>query len=176
MLDNIDIKIFGVVGILILLVLGYFVYVLYQDIVFLKKEVVELKQDNKQESWSDEEELDEQEAFSDYEEDDDEEQELELERHLASFMGSQQAKSLQIHSHIEELQPEINNYIHPETLSEDSPVETHSNIEELQITPEPKKENKPKRVYKKKIKTLEPIQEIFVKADNEVNTIDQEKC
>ena len=142
MLDNIDIKIFGVVGILILLVLGYFVYVLYQDVVFLKKEVLEIKKDKNQESWSDEEDLEEQESFSDYEEEDDEEQELELERHLASFMQSQEPVELPISPQITEVEPE--------------------NICTLEEHPEEPKqeENKPKRVYKKKIKILEPIQEI----------------
>jgi hypothetical protein len=142
MLDNIDIKIFGVVGILILLVLGYFVYVLYQDIVFLKKEVLEIKKDKKQESWSDEEDLKEQESFSDYGEEDDEEQESELERHLASFMQSQEPIESPISPQITEVEPE-----------------NICTLEERQEEPN-QEENKPKRVYKKKVKILEPIQEI----------------
>lgn len=87
MLGAVDIKIFGVVGILILLLIGYFVYLLYQDLVFLKKEITEIKtvpQIQENNTWHQHQE--EEEEFAGLNE---EEQDAELERHLASFMNQQ---------------------------------------------------------------------------------------
>lgn len=147
MLDTIDIKIFGVVGILILLVIGYFVYLLYQDLVFLKKEVTELKQEN----WSSEEE--EQDDYSEQteeEEEDDQEQDEELERHLASFMASQQEN--EFHQHLETIQE----------IQEPGPEVQLTQEEQV---PEPEVKVVKKRQYKKKVQLgseVEPTTEIEV--------------
>lgn len=139
MLDTIDIKIFGVVGILILLVIGYFVYLLYQDLVFLKKEVTELKQEKKEENWTSEED-------DDYSEEDDQEEDEELERHLASFMASQEENE-NFHNHQQKLEP----------IQEVSEPEVHELIQELQV-PEPQVKIVKKRQYKKKVQIENEIE------------------
>lgn len=85
-----DIKIMAIVSVLILLILGYFVYVLYQDVVFLRKDVQEIKGN----SWefmeeTGEEEEEETEEDEDYEGDEEyhnHEDEM-LENHLNTFLN-----------------------------------------------------------------------------------------
>jgi hypothetical protein len=144
MLDTIDIKIFGVVGILILLVIGYFVYLLYQDLVFLKKELTELKQEQKEENWI----TDEEDDYSENNEEDDQEQDEELERHLASFMASQQENET-FHEHQPSLEP-IQEVSEPE-------LEVHQLIQELPV-PEPEVKIVKKRQYKKKVQVENEIE------------------
>lgn len=147
MLDTIDIKIFGVVGILILLVIGYFVYLLYQDLVFLKKEVTELKQ--KEENWTPEEDdYSENNEEEDDQEEDDQEEDEELERHLASFMASQQENET-FHEHQPRLEP-------IQEVSEQE-LEVHQLIQELPV-PEPEVKIVKKRQYKKKVQLENEIE------------------
>jgi hypothetical protein len=64
MLDQIDVKIFGIFGIVLVLVIGYFVYLMYQDLVYLKKDLLELKskkthdliEEEEENDWDEEEE------------------------------------------------------------------------------------------------------------------------
>jgi hypothetical protein len=84
-----DIKIIGIVSVLILLILGYFVYVLYNDVVFLRKELNEVKS---VEHWGYEENGDEeeQEYEDEADEEDDAEEDEKLERHLNTFLYQQE--------------------------------------------------------------------------------------
>lgn len=82
MLASIDIKLIGVVSLIFIIIIGYFVYSLYKDLVFLKNEVSEMgnnmildEQWNSVVGESPKSEL---------------EQDRELEEHLASFMNSQE--------------------------------------------------------------------------------------
>ena len=82
MLASIDIKLIGVVGLIFIIIIGYFVYSLYKDLVFLKNEVSELGNTMiLQEPWNS---VDGEAPKTDEEED------RELEEHLASFMNSQE--------------------------------------------------------------------------------------
>lgn len=88
-----DIKIIAIVSVLILLILGYFVYVLYQDVVFLRKDIQEIKgndwefaEDEENDEENDEEEDDEDfqdESEEHYHNNDDEV----LESHLNTFLN-----------------------------------------------------------------------------------------
>lgn len=82
-----DIKIIGIVSVLILLILGYFVYVLYNDVVFLRKELNEVKG---VEHWGYEENCDEEEQDYEDNDDEDEEEDEKLERHLNTFLYQQE--------------------------------------------------------------------------------------
>lgn len=88
-----DIKIMAIVSVLILLILGYFVYVLYQDVVFLRKDVQEIKGN----SWGfTEDEGEEDEEYDGDEEDEeyhDHEDEM-LENHLNTFLNQPSMPSI----------------------------------------------------------------------------------
>jgi hypothetical protein len=138
MLATLDIKIIGVVGVLLLIVVGYFVYSLYKDLVFLKSQVNSPKE-------SGEVFFKGEEPIGDIEYDDEAEDE-ELERHLENIMRQTHIMAREEehnHSHIQELEP----IVEMEELQE---VQVKQEVEE----PLPKK-----RKYKKKVTILEPIDE-----------------
>jgi len=86
MLSIVDLKVFGSISIIILLILGYFVYLLYQEFSFVKKEFLELKMSIYSNNHIGHEDYENDYDGDDEEELSDEQQDEELERHLASFM------------------------------------------------------------------------------------------
>jgi hypothetical protein len=119
MLTTVDIKLIGVFGVVIVLILGYFVYTLYQDLVFVKKDISSIK-DNIQEDEDDNHSWcsrDHEHGESELEElsyEEDLEQENELNKHLASFMNQQELQGIpDIELKIEEIQEQV--VIKPET-------------------------------------------------------------
>lgn len=87
MLASIDIKLIGVVSLIFIIIIGYFVYSLYKDLVFLKNEVSELGNTLVlQEPWN---------SVNGECPKSEEEQDRELEEHLVSFMNSQESNPIQ---------------------------------------------------------------------------------
>jgi hypothetical protein len=140
MLATLDIKIIGVVGVLLLIVVGYFVYSLYKDLVFLKSQVNSPKE-------SGEVFFKGEEPIGDIEYDDEVEDE-ELERHLENIMRQTHIMAQEEnhnHRHIQELEP----IVEMEELQED----------EIQVKQEVEEPVQKKRKYKKKVTIVEPIDE-----------------
>lgn len=91
MIDISDVRIYGIGAIILILSMGYFVYLLYQDVVFIKKELDSYKSEelhSYDEDVEDPEENLEQESVDFDDEDDEEDENNSLESHLDSFMNS----------------------------------------------------------------------------------------
>lgn len=134
MLASLDIKLIGVIGVLLLIVVGYFVYSLYKDLVFLKSQINSPKETGELFFKGEE---------PDTEEYDDELEDEELERHLENIMRQTQIMAHEEqhnhdHSHIQELQ--------------DEEIQVKQEVEE----PLPKK-----RKYKKKVTVVDPEENII---------------
>lgn len=127
-----DIKIYGIVGIILILGIGYFVYLIYQDLIFLKKGLKNNNHEDNQEDYQeDEQELIDHEEDYDFEDIEDEEEEDEDK--YEDFSGSQ--------DNYEDLENHISSLVE----IEDEPI-----VVDIR---EPKK----KRASKKKI--LETVEE-----------------
>lgn len=98
MLANIDIKLIALIAIILLIGIGYLVYSLYKDLVFLKSQIN-----------SGNPVLGFQETEEDFNQEDDTEEDEELERHLQNIMEEARNYEETHHHHsvITEIEPEI---------------------------------------------------------------------
>ena len=83
---DIDIKIYAIVGVILILALGYFVYLIYQDLIFLKKDIEGRTND------VDEEDIDEENEGIDYiqEWEDEDGEDGQLEEHLETLVEEEE--------------------------------------------------------------------------------------
>lgn len=120
MLANIDIKLIALIAIILLIGIGYLVYSLYKDLVFLKSQIN-----------SGNPVLEFQETEEDFDQEDDTEEDEELERHLQSIM--EEARNYEeTHQHS----------VVTEVFNEDQEPE----IQMVPIEPEVKKRKSKKKV------------------------------
>lgn len=125
-----EIKIYAIAGIILILGIGYFVYLIYQDLIFLKKGLKSGSHENDHEDYQE----DEQEFIG--EEDYDEEEE---------------ESGIDCHDHEDKY----------EDFSDDKELETHLNsLVEIEEPTMEVQEPKKKRGPKKKLETIEEVQEI----------------
>lgn len=97
MINVSDVRIYGIGSIILILSIGYFVYLLYQDVVFIKKELKDYKsssghsyqEDDQKEDETEEEEEDYEDYFENYQNTED------LENHLDSFMVNQDLETIE---------------------------------------------------------------------------------
>lgn len=146
MLEGVDLRLVGIISLIIVIILGYIVYVMYQDVSVIKKDVDEINyknsnQEQNQEDYSDEE----------YSNEDDHDHNQEI---FENFNIDGQDLS--------EFEQTINSYIEEEAeYPEESTLEP---IEEEQEEPEIKVKEKKPRKYNKKTKVVpeeeqEPLEE-----------------
>ena len=161
-----DIKMFSVVGIIILLIVGYFVYSMFQDLTILKNEITELKSEKPEEFQDDNESLvcehDDNESEDNY---DHESEDLELERHLKNFMEEQASEYNKNNGYV--FEPVI------EPVASDVIQEVADVVEiepEVELTVKQVKQVKPKRVYKKK--SVHFIEEPVVESSEQTEVIE----
>ena len=87
MFDFSDARFYGIVGILLILVIGYFVYLMYSDLVMLKKQVVDLTVEDFTGDYREDDEEDyDGDNEEEWDENDDEYDNPELEKTLQDIM------------------------------------------------------------------------------------------
>lgn len=111
MLANIDIKLIALIAIVLLIGIGYLVYSLYKDLVFLKSQIN-----------SENPILEFEETEEDFNQEDETEEDEELERHLQSIM--EEARNYEEAQHQHSVITEVSNeYKEPEIQMVELPVE-----------------------------------------------------
>lgn len=128
-----DLKTYGIISILLILIMGYFVYINYRDNMILKNDIKEIKEffSNGEQEVEDEDDDDEEDEYDEYEDQHTEEPQLVFEDVDAYF------------SHVKTAQlPVI------EELPEEEPV----------VTEEKSKKRKPRK-YNKKVSEVIPAEE-----------------
>jgi FtsZ-interacting cell division protein ZipA len=167
MLDQIDVKIFGIFGIVLILVIGYFTYLMYQDLVFLKKDLSELKskkthdliEEEEENDWEDEED-DDEELESELTE---EEQDEILDQHLASFMENEAAKHQRRVRFEEVHDEEEHEEIEMQEMTQDmSEPEVEVVFKQPEAKPAPKKRGRKAKVDVEEVVYEEPAQELGI--------------
>ena len=161
MLEQVDVKIFGIFGIVLILVIGYFTYLMYQDLVFLKKDLSELKskktydliEEEEENDWEDEEDDEIESELTE------EEQDEILDQHLASFMENEAAKH-QRRVRFEEVQDE-------EIEMQEMAQDVHEPEPEVvfiqpETKPAPKKRGRKAKVDTEEMVYEEPAQELGI--------------
>ena len=141
MLANIDIKLIALIAIILLIGIGYLVYSLYKDLVFLKSQIN-----------SGNPVLEFQETEEDFDQEDDTEEDEELERHLQSIM--EEARNY------EEAQHHHQHSVVTEVFDEDPEPE----IQMVPTEPEVKK-----RKSKKKVVIKEPEETLSLNLDESIS-------
>lgn len=139
MLANIDIKLIALIAIILLIGIGYLVYSLYKDLVFLKSQIN-----------SGNPVLEFQETEEDFDQEDDTEEDEELERHLQSIMEEARNYEETQHNH---------HSVVTEVFNEDQEPE----IQMVPTEPEVKK-----RKSKKKVVIKEPEETLSLNLDESI--------
>lgn len=139
MLANIDIKLIALIAIILLIGIGYLVYSLYKDLVFLKSQIN-----------SGNPVLEFQETEEDFNQEDDTEEDEELERHLQSIMEEARNYEEAQHNH---------HSVVTEVFNEDPEPE----IQMVPTEPEVKK-----RKSKKKVVIKEPEETLSLNLDESI--------
>ena len=140
MLANIDIKLIALIAIILLIGIGYLVYSLYKDLVFLKSQIN-----------SGNPVLEFQETEEDFNQEDDTEEDEELERHLQSIMEEARNYEEEQHHHQHSVVTEV--------FNEDPEPE----IQMVPTEPEVKK-----RKSKKKVVIKEPEETLSLNLDESI--------
>ena len=142
MLDVSDVRIYGIGAIILILSMGYFVYLLYQDVTFIKKELAGYTS-SVNHDYNEDEEGEEEEGDDEEEGDEEEEEEGDDEEHYHDFTG-------------ESLETHLDSFMRP-----DNDSRLYTIDEESEVVPTVKKRRgRKQKVEQEPVQEPETIQEI----------------